>query len=88
MKIFVASLPYNATTEQLKALFENYGLVHHARIVTDHAGQSRGFGFIGMPWEGARVAIAELDQSVFCGRTIVVREALNQKKFDPELSTK
>src|SRR5579862_4325488 len=77
MNIYVGNLSYVATENSLRNLFENYGSVTTAKIVTDKfTGSSRGFGFVEMPNndEAAR-AIAELNGKDFEGRKIVVNES-------------
>ncbi|HWB85628.1 MAG TPA: RNA-binding protein [Bryobacteraceae bacterium] len=47
--IFVGNLDFNATEEAVRALFEQYGSVSSARIMTDRdTGRSRGFAFVEM----------------------------------------
>ena len=36
MKIFVAKLAFKTTTEDLRALFEQYGEVESCRVIMDH----------------------------------------------------
>jgi len=77
INIYVGNLPFGATEDQLKELFENYGQVESASIVSDKfTGRSRGFGFVKMPEreEGLR-AIQELDAKDFMGRSLKVNEA-------------
>lgn len=77
MNIYVGNLPYSATENSLKALFETYGEVTTAKIVTDKfTGSSRGFGFIEMTsGSEAQKAIDELNGKDFEGRKIVVNES-------------
>jgi RNA recognition motif-containing protein len=77
MNIYVGNLPYSATENSLKSLFEGYGEVTTAKIVTDKfTGSSRGFGFVEMPNAGeAQKAIDELNGKDFEGRKIVVNES-------------
>ena len=77
MNIYVGNLPYSATENSLKELFEGYGQVTTAKIVTDKfTGSSRGFGFIEMPDASeAQKAIDELNGKDFGGRKIVVNES-------------
>ncbi|RUS28950.1 hypothetical protein BC938DRAFT_481242 [Jimgerdemannia flammicorona] len=45
--LFVRNLPFEATEEELKELFENWGAVRYARITMDKdTGRSRGTGFV------------------------------------------
>ena len=77
MNIFVANLDYQVKTEKLKELFEAYGEVASAKIITDFGtGKSKGFGFVEMPDDGeARSAISSLNEHEINGRPIVVKEA-------------
>lgn len=77
MNIYVSNLSYNSTNESLQTLFEEYGTVSSANIITDReTGRSRGFGFVEMPddTEGQR-AIDELNDTNFEGKTISVNVA-------------
>ena len=80
MKIFVANLDYKVTQEEITALFETYGPVHHVHICMID-GRARGFGFVGMQRREGLVAIQELHNLQFHGRAIVVQEALDQRKI-------
>ena len=77
MNIYVGNLSYSATEASMKELFESYGQVTTAKIVTDKfTGSSRGFGFIEMPnADEAQKAIDELNGKDFDGRKIVVNES-------------
>lgn len=78
--IYVGNLPWSTTAEDLRALFEQYGPVENARIVTDReTGRSRGFGFVDMAdEESAERAIAELNNFEYGGRPLTVNEALTR----------
>src|ERR1700712_4277624 len=46
-KLYVGSLPYSWTAEQLEELFQSYGRITSAAIVSDQVTRkSKGFGFI------------------------------------------
>ena len=77
MNIYVANISFRAREQDLKELFEQFGEVTSAKIVTDReTGRSRGFGFVEMPndSEGAN-AIAQLNGRDFNQRSLVVNEA-------------
>jgi RNA recognition motif-containing protein len=76
-KLYVGNLPYEATEDALRTLFEAAGGVSTVTIVRDRAtGQARGFAFVEMSdTEGARRAISELDRQDFGGRNLTVNEA-------------
>ncbi|MGC4129808.1 MAG: RNA-binding protein [Bergeyella sp.] len=77
MNIFISNINYNTVDSELKALFENYGDVDSAKIISDReTGRSRGFGFVEMPnnEEGLK-AIEELNQREFKEKVLNVSEA-------------
>lgn len=74
--IYVGNLPFEATEEQLRGLFEPFGVVHSATLVNDReTGRPRGFGFVEMDAGGADTAIGQLNGTPFGGRTLQVNEA-------------
>ena len=75
--IFVGNLDFNATEEGVRSLFERYGQVNSARIMTDReTGRSRGFAFVEMENEGeADQAISALNGYTLDGRALNVNEA-------------
>ncbi len=77
MNIFTARLSYDTQSNDLREVFEEFGEVSSANVITDKfTGQSKGFGFVEMPDDSAaQNAIAELNDSSLDGRTIVVKEA-------------
>jgi RNA recognition motif-containing protein len=87
MNIFVGSLPFGLEEAELKEIFEEYGEVASAKIISDKfSGRSKGFGFIEMPDEdNAKRAIDELNGAELDGRTIVVNKA-EEKKQEPRRS--
>jgi RNA recognition motif-containing protein len=81
-KLYVGSLPYSMTEQQLTELFSQHGTVQSAKVITDRfTGQSRGFAFVEMATsEEAQKAFAALHGSELGGRTLVVNEARPQEK--------
>jgi RNA recognition motif-containing protein len=75
--IFVGNLPFSCTEEMVRGLFERYGQVNSARIMTDReTGRSRGFAFVEMENEGeADQAITALNGYTLDGRGLNVNEA-------------
>jgi len=76
-KLFVGSLGFSVTEEQLKELFEASGTVVTVSIIKDRdTGHSKGFGFVEMSTdEEAQAAIANLNGKEVDGRTITVNVA-------------
>lgn len=81
-KLYVGSLPYSTTEQELSELFAQHGSVQSAKVITDrYTGQSRGFGFVEMATaEEAQKAITALNGTALGGRTLVVNEARPQEK--------
>ena len=77
MNIYVGSLSYKATEEDLRKEFEGFGQVESVNIVTNkYSGESRGFGFVAMPnKDEAQSAIEGLNGRELKGRKISVNEA-------------
>ncbi len=81
-KLYVGSLPYTTTDQQLQELFAQHGMVSSAKVISDrYTGRSRGFGFVEMATsEDAQKAIAALNGTQYEGRALVVNEAKPQEK--------
>lgn len=77
MNIYVGNLSYGVSDDQLREVFEAYGTVSSAKVISDkYSGRSKGFGFVEMADEAAgQTAISELNESSFQGRDIVVKVA-------------
>lgn len=76
-KLFVGSLPFSTTNEELQKLFEPYGEVTSAVVIRDkQTRRSKGYGFVEMTSEdAANEALEALNGSEVKGRKIVVSEA-------------
>lgn len=79
-KIYVGNFSFNMTEEELRAMFEPYGNVESATLVTDRdTGRSRGFGFVAMTNDQeAEQAMAALNGKESGGRALTVNEARPQ----------
>lgn len=84
-RIYVGSLPYNTTAEQLSDLFSPYGDVTDSVIVKDReTNRSKGFAFVEMANDDeALKAITALNGSNMGGRTLIVNEA-RERENRPE----
>ena len=83
-KLYVGNLPYSATEDELRELFEQHGTVHSVSIISDReTGQPRGFAFVEMDDAGADAAIGALEQQQFGGRTLRVNEARPREPRGP-----
>jgi RNA recognition motif-containing protein len=77
MNIYVGNLPREATEDDLRQAFEEFGQVASVKIITDRfTGDSRGFGFVEMTNNPeAQSAISGLDGKDLKGRALRVNEA-------------
>jgi RNA recognition motif-containing protein len=77
MNIFIAGLSFKVNDTDLASLFEEYGSITSAKVITDRqTGKSKGYGFVEMEDNSAGgKAIAELNGAEYDGRTISVSEA-------------
>jgi RNA recognition motif-containing protein len=77
MNIYIANIPFKASEQELRELFEQYGEVSSAKIVMDKETQrSRGFGFVEMTDNAnASEAIKKLNGASFLGKDLLVNEA-------------
>lgn len=76
-KLFIGSLDYSTTDDQLQAHFAAVGSVLSAKVIVDRmTGQGKGFGFVEMATEAeAKSAMDKLNGSQLNGRSIAVKEA-------------
>ena len=64
-KLFVGSLPQDATEESVRDMFSAFGTVRSISVASDiFTGRCKGFGFIEMEGHEARAAQAALDGSM------------------------
>jgi RNA recognition motif-containing protein len=76
-RLYVGNLSYSMTSEELQELFERFGAVRSAQVLSDReTGRSRGFGFVEMDNDAeADAAIEQLDGNDHGGRRLTVNEA-------------
>ncbi len=77
MSIYVGNLSYDATQDDLKEIFAEYGSVTKVYVPKDReTGRPRGFAFVDMSADAEEAkAIEELDQAEWMGRTLKVNKA-------------
>lgn len=79
--IYIGNLSYSVTTEQLEALFSQYGEVISIKLINDKdSGKPKGYGFVEMEDANADTAIRELNSTNYLSRTIKVSEAKEKYK--------
>lgn len=75
--IFVGNIPFTATADDVRALFQQHWEALAAKVIIDReTGSSRGFGFAEMPEEQADAAIAALAGHEMEGCPLRVNEAM------------
>jgi RNA recognition motif-containing protein len=81
MKLLVRNLDRLTTEEELKALFQKFGVVQSCSLLIDRdSGASKGFGFIEMPKSGeAKAAIKNLNNKTIGNNKIRVKKAEDKK---------
>ncbi len=77
IELYVGNLSYNIRTKELREIFEEFGDVKSARIISNKFnGKSKGFGFVEMSNKaGAKAAISAMSGTEMKGRKLVVNEA-------------
>jgi RNA recognition motif-containing protein len=80
-KLYVGSLAYSVTDEELKHFFSSEGSVSNAFVIKDkYSGRSKGFGFVEMENDDeATKAIEALNGQELNGRAVMVNEARPQE---------
>jgi len=76
-KLYIGNLSWGTSTENLRAMFEAYGEVEDAIVMSDReTGRSRGFGFVTFTnGEDADAAIEAMNGKDIDGREVTVNEA-------------
>ena len=77
MSIYVGNLSYDATRDDINAVFAEYGAVQRVHLPTDReTGRPRGFAFVEMSSEDEETAAIEaLDGAEWMGRDLRVNKA-------------
>ena len=80
-KIYVGNLPFSATEQDLRELFEAHGSIDSVNVIMDReTGRARGFAFVEMSDAAAAAnAIRALDGSDMGGRALRVNEAEDRR---------
>jgi RNA recognition motif-containing protein len=83
MNLYVSNLSFNTDDDGLRELFEQFGKVSSAKVISDRdTGRSRGFGFVEMDSDTeAQAAIKGLNNKELNGRAMsvtVAREKTNR----------
>ncbi len=87
MTIYVGNLSYQATEDDLKEVFTEYGSVKRVALPMDReTGRMRGFAFVELTQEEHEDhAIAELDGAEWMGRQLKVNKAKPREEGRPAI---
>ena len=85
MTIFVGTLAFTITEQDLRELCAPYGVVDRINLITDReTGRPRGFGFVDMADDkAAQAAITGLQGKDVAGRTLNIDEARQREERRP-----
>ncbi|MGA2507573.1 MAG: RNA-binding protein [Chitinispirillaceae bacterium] len=77
MNIYVGNMSFDATEDEIRQLFAEFGEVTSVNIISDRdSGRPKGFGFVEMAQaEQAQAAMKALNGKEFKGRALNVNEA-------------
>lgn len=82
--IYVGNLPFSASEDQIRQLFEQFGKVQSVKLISDReTGRPRGFGFVEMDGGEADAAISALNGQQFGGRSLRINEARERTERGP-----
>src|ERR1700744_2367650 len=74
--IYVGNLPFTATEDEVRAIFERHGKVESVKLINDReTGRPRGFAFVDMSASDAQTAIQQTNGFQTGGRPLRVNEA-------------
>ena len=88
-KLYIGNLPYSATAEEIRALFEQVGEISDVAVISDReTGRSKGFGFVEMATEDlAQEAIRRFNGYSMNNRPLTVNEARPREERPPRRDT-
>ena len=76
MKLYVGNLSFQTSEQQLRDLFQPYGVTSASLVMDRETGRPRGFGFVEMNDSAqAQAAINAINGQEFDGRRLNVNEA-------------
>lgn len=85
--LFVRSIPFDSTSEQLSDFFSQFCPVKHAVVVTDAEKNSRGFGFVSFSLDDdTKTALDKARKTKFNGRLLRVDVAKRRDRKDKDSS--
>jgi cold-inducible RNA-binding protein len=82
--IYVGNLPFTATEDEVRSIFERHGKVESVKLINDReTGRPRGFAFVDMAAADAQTAIQQTNGFQMGGRPLRVNEAQERAPRKP-----
>lgn len=86
MNVYIKNFGDDLDDDKLKDMFEKYGKITSAKVMTDDMGKPKGFGFVGFEDpENAEKAVEELNGKEVNGKTLYVGRAQKKSERAAEL---
>ena len=84
MTLYVGNIPYTVKEEELKEIFQEFGLVTSLKIIADkYTGRSKGFGFVEMENEEQEdTAAKDGNRREVHERSLVVAKSHSKKGYN------
>ncbi|GIY23106.1 polyadenylate-binding protein 1 [Caerostris darwini] len=86
MNVYIKNFGDDLDDEKLREMFEKYGKITSAKVMTDDTGKSKGFGFVSFEDpENAEKAVDDLNGKELNGKTLYVGRAQKKSERAAEL---
>ncbi|XP_035229744.1 LOW QUALITY PROTEIN: polyadenylate-binding protein 1A-like, partial [Stegodyphus dumicola] len=86
MNVYIKNFGDDLDDEKLRELFEKYGKITSAKVMTDELGKAKGFGFVSFEEpENAEKAVEDLNGKELNGKTLYVGRAQKKSERAAEL---
>ncbi|GFY44249.1 polyadenylate-binding protein 1 [Trichonephila inaurata madagascariensis] len=86
MNVYIKNFADDLDDDKLREMFEKYGKITSAKVMTDEIGKSKGFGFVSFEDpENAEKAVEDLNGKDFNGKTLYVGRAQKKSERAAEL---
>ncbi|GFT95244.1 polyadenylate-binding protein 1 [Nephila pilipes] len=86
MNVYIKNFGDDLDDDKLREMFEKYGKITSAKVMTDEMGKSKGFGFVSFEDpENAEKAVEDLNGKDFNGKTLYVGRAQKKSERAAEL---
>ncbi|XP_062326274.1 polyadenylate-binding protein 4 [Osmerus eperlanus] len=87
--VYIKNFGDDMNDDRLKEMFDKYGKTLSVKVMMDHGGKSRGFGFVSYEkHEDANRAVEEMNSTEFNGKTVFVGRAQKKMERQAELKRK